>query len=253
MRLPGCHNSNPEISPFSHKTTAAVESLCPWVRKQCCSGNFRASPPMAFWSPEPKCHTSLHSQCTLGTHTCLCFIHFVRACASWKGGLASYYTDTRCQQANIWNINSQTSSAIGEWSKCVAIKKSGENLRFARLLNSHRATVHLYVCLFLYIESWWVRCFICHLMRNFWASQADLIPSVFRAAYICLYRSTNNYACWYFDLEKAAKWPWNTPLMSNSSNAQCFIYSTYIHALDYFIKCFLSGHPSSLWAFKITV
>lgn len=45
----------------------------PGVRKQCCSGNFRASPPVAFtvfWSPEPKCHTSLHSQRALGAHTC---------------------------------------------------------------------------------------------------------------------------------------------------------------------------------------
>lgn len=70
----------------------------------------------------------------------------------------------------------------------VRLWESGENSKVcvtSWLTKRDGSFVH--ECVFLYTESWWVWCFICHLMRNFWASQADLIPSVFRAAYIWVF------------------------------------------------------------------
>lgn len=90
-RSPGCHNSNPHLTlpshHFSHKNySRGGVILPPGQEQQCCSGNFRASPPVAFTPtppqppfipfpfpdspPEPKCHTTLHSRCARGAHTC---------------------------------------------------------------------------------------------------------------------------------------------------------------------------------------
>lgn len=90
-RAPGCHNSNPHLtlpsttSPI--KTTAAVESFCPRGKNN--NAAVATSEHHHLWHlpplppqppfipfpfpdslPEPKCHTTLHSRCTRGAHTC---------------------------------------------------------------------------------------------------------------------------------------------------------------------------------------
>lgn len=51
LRSPNCHNSNPDHHhplPPPIKLQQQWSRSTPGVRKQCCSGNFRASPPVAF-------------------------------------------------------------------------------------------------------------------------------------------------------------------------------------------------------------
>jgi len=172
----------------------------PGVRKQCCSGNFRASPPVAFTVPSffvfffftpagaKMPHNSAFPVRSGSSH----MLMFYSLCAPWKGGIALYYTDTRCQQANIYNINIIIISdhRVIEY---VAMNRSRKN----RVIKMEKWTPWLFLSkgsfvfqsIFPSIGSQryslvWYSVWR-FLMSTFWTSQADLIQSLFMAAFIC--------------------------------------------------------------------